>query len=73
MQEKTPESPLACKEIQPVSPKGNQHWVFFGQTESEALILWPHDAKTWFTGKDSDAGRNWRQKDKGATEDEMFK
>ena len=75
MQEKTPESPLDCKEIQPVSPKGNQPWLFIGWTyaESEALVLWPHDAKTWLTGKDSDAGRNWRQKDKGAAEDEMFK
>ena len=71
--EKTLESPLDCKEIQPVNPKGNQHWTFIGRTdaEAEALILWPPGTKNWFLGKDPDAGKDWRQEEKGATEDEM--
>ena len=71
--EKTLESPLDCKEIQPVHPKGDQSWVFFGRTdvEAETPILWPPDAKSWFTGKDLDAGKDWGQEEKGMTEDEM--
>ena len=70
--EKTLESPLDCKEIQPVHPKGNQPWIFSGRTDAEAetLILWPLDAKNWLTGKDPDAGKDWGQEEKGATEDE---
>ena len=72
--EKTLESPLDCKEIQPVNPKGNQSWIFIGRTDAkaEAPILWPPNAKNWFTGKDPDAGKNWRQEEKGITEDEMI-
>ena len=71
--EKTLESPLACKEIKPVNPKGNQSWIFIGRTdaEAEAPILWPPDVKSWFIGKDPDAGKDWRQEEKGMTEDEM--
>ena len=71
--EKTLESPLDCKEIQPVPPKGDQSWVFIGGTyvESEALILWPPDAKSWLIWKDPDAGKDWGQEEKGTTEDEM--
>ena len=71
--EKTLESPLDCKEIQPVHPKGDQSWVFIGRTDAEAetLILWPPHAKSWLVGKDSDAGRDWGQEEKGMTEDEM--
>ena len=71
--EKTLESPLNCKEIQPVHPKGNQSWIFTGRTDVEAaaLLLWPPDAKDWITGKDPDAGKDWRQEEKGMTEDEM--
>ena len=73
MLEKTLESPLDCKEIQPVDPKGYQSWVFMGRTdaEAEAPILWPPDVKNWLTGKDPDAGKVWRQEEKGVTEDEM--
>ena len=65
--EKTLESPLNCKEIQPVHPKGNQSWIFIGRTEAEAetLIFWPPDAKNWLTEKDPDAGKDWRQENKG--------
>ena len=65
--EKTPESPLDGKEIQPVKPKGNQSWIFTGRADAEAEspILWPPDAKNWLTGKDSDAGKDWRQEEKG--------
>ena len=65
--EKTLESPLDCKEIQPVHPKGNQSWIFIGRTdvEAETPILWPPDAKSQLTGKDSDAGNNWGQEEKG--------
>ena len=71
--EKTPEGPLDCKEIQPVHPKGNQSWVFIGRTdvEAETPILWPPDAKSWLIWKDPDAGNDWRQEEKGTTEDEM--
>ena len=65
------ESPLNCKEIQPVHPKGNQSWIFIGRTdvEAETPILWPPDAKNWLIGKDPDAGKDWRQEEKGRTED----
>ena len=71
--EKTLESPLDCKEITPVHPKGNQPWIFIGRTDAEAEtpILWPPDAKNWLIGKDPDAGKDWRQEEKGMTEDEM--
>ena len=71
--EKTPESPLDSKEIQPVHPKGNQSWIFIGRTDAEAgtLMLWPPDGKNWLIWKDSDAGKDWRQEEKGTTEDEM--
>ena len=71
--EKTLESPLDCKEIQPVHPKGDQSWVFIGRTgvEAETPILWPPDAKSWLIGKDPNAGRDWGQEEKGTTEDEM--
>ena len=70
---KTLESPLDCKEIKPVNPKGNQSWIFIGRTDAEAetLILWPHFVKNWLIGKDPDAGKDWRQKEKGMTEDEI--
>ena len=58
--EKTLESPLDCKEIQPVHPKGNPSWIFIGRTDAEALILWPPDAKNWLIGKDPYAGKDWR-------------
>ena len=67
--EKTLESPLDCKEIQPVHPKGNQSWKFTGRTDAETLVLWPPDAKSWLIGKDPDAGKDWRP-EKGTTEDE---
>ena len=72
--EKTLESPLDCKEIQPVHPKGNQSWIFIGRTgaKAEAPIFWPSDAKNQLTGKDPDAGKDWRQEEKGVAEDEMF-
>ena len=71
--EKTLESPLDCKEIHPVHPKGDQSWVFIGRTdvEAETPILWPPDAKSWLIWKDPDAGKDWRQEEKGTTEDEM--
>ena len=70
---KTLESPLDCKEIQPVRPKGDQSWVFIGRTDAEAEtpILWPPDAKNWLIGKDPDAGKDWRKEEKGTTEGEM--
>ena len=72
--EKTLESPLDCKEIQPVNSKGNQSWIFIGMTDAEAEtpILWPPDVKNWLIGKDPDAGKDWRWEEKGSTEDEMF-
>ena len=65
--------PLDCKDIQPVHPKGDQSWVFIGRTdvEAELLILWPPDVKNWLIWKDPDAGKDWRQEEKGMTEDEM--
>jgi len=69
--EKTLESSLNCKEIKPVNPKGNYSWIFIGRTEAEAPILWPPDAKNWLLRKDPDAGNDWRQEEKGTTEDEM--
>ena len=68
--EKTLESPLDCKEIQPVHPKGDQSWVFT-DAEAETPILWPPHAKSLLTGKDADAGRDWGQEEKGTSEDEM--
>ena len=70
--EKTRESPLDWKEIQPVYPKRNQSWLFMGRTEAEAPILWPPDAKKWLIGKEPDARKDWRQGEKGTTEDEMI-
>ena len=73
--EKTLESPLDCKEIQPVHSKGDQSWVFIERidTEAETPILWPPDAKSWLIGKDPDAGKDWGQKENGGmTEDEMI-
>ena len=71
--EKTLESPLDCKQIQPVHPKGDHSWVFIGRTDAEAEtpILWPPHAKSWFIGKDPDTGRDLGQEKKGTTEDEM--
>ena len=71
--EKTLECPLNCKEIKPVHPKGDQSWIFIGRTdaEAEAPMLWPPSAKSWLIGKDPDAGKDWRQEEKGTTEDEM--
>ena len=71
--EKTLESPLDCKEIKPVNPKENQFWIFIGRTdaEAEAPIRWPPDKKSRLNGKDPDAGKDWRQKEEGMTEDEM--
>ena len=73
MLETTLESPLDCKEIEPVHPKGDQSWVFIGRTDSEAeaTILWPPDAKSWLIGKDPDAGKDWRCEEKGTTEHEL--
>ena len=72
--EKTLESPLDCKEIQPVHPKGDQSWVFIGRTvvEAKTPILWPPDVKCWLIWKDPDAGKDWGQEKKGMTEDEMI-
>ena len=78
--EKILESPLDCKEIQPVCPKGSQSWMLIGRTdvEAETPVLWPHDAKNWLIGKDPDAGKDWRRRsrwldeeEKGMAEDEM--
>ena len=71
--EKTLESPLDCKEIQPVHPKGSQSWLFIGRSDAEAEtpILWPPDVKKWLIGKDPDAGKDWSQEVKGMTADEM--
>ena len=72
--EKTPECPLDCKEIKPDNPKGDQSWIFTGRTdaEAEAPILGSPDTESWLTGKDPDAQKDWRQEEKGMTEDEMF-
>ena len=71
---KTLESPLDCKEIQSVHSEGDQPWVFFGRNDAKAEIpvLWPPDVKSWLIGKDSDAGRDWGQEEKGTTKDEML-
>ena len=71
--EKTLESPLDCKKIKLVSPKGNQSLIFIGRTDAEAetLILWPPDVKNWLSGKDPDAGQDWRLEENRTTEDEM--
>ena len=71
--EKTLKSPLDWREIKPVNPKGNQSWIFIGRTDAEAEtpIVWPTDVTIWLTGKDPDAGKDWRQEEKGMTEDEM--
>ena len=71
--EKTLESPLDCKEIQPVHPKGNQSWIFIGRTDAEAEtpVLWPPEVKSWLTGKDPDAGKDRGQEEKGMAENEM--
>ena len=71
--EKILESLLDFKEIQPVHPKGDQSWVFIGRTDDEAEtpVVWPPHEKSWLLGKDSDAGRDWGQEEKGTTEDEM--
>ena len=71
--EKTLESPLDSKEIQPVHPEGDQSWIFIGRTDAKAEtpVLWPPDGKNWLIWKDHDAGKDWRQEEKGTTEDEM--
>ena len=71
--EKTLETPLDCREIQPVHPKGNQSWIFIGRTDAEVEtpILWPPHAKNWLIGRNPDAGKDWGQEEKGTTEDEM--
>ena len=71
--EKTLESSLRCREVQPVHPQGNQSWIFIGRTDAEAEtpILWPPDMKNWLTGKDPDAGKDWRWEEEWTTEDEM--
>ena len=68
------ESPLYCKETKPVNPKGNQLWIFFGRTDAEAKApkLWPPDAKSQLTGKDPDSGKDWRQDEKGMTDDDWL-
>ena len=70
---RTLETPLDCKEIQPVHPKGNQSWILIGRidAEAEAPIFWPPDVKNWLPGEDPDAGKDWRWEEKGKTEDEM--
>ena len=72
--EKTLESPLDCKEIPPIHPKGNQSWIFIGRTDAEAEtpILWPPDVKSWLIWKYTNAGKDWRREEKGTTEDEML-
>ena len=71
--EKTPQSPLDCKEIQAAHPKGNQSWMFIGRTDAKAETpkLWPPDVKSWLIYKDPDAKKDWRQEEKGMTEDEV--
>jgi len=73
--EQTLESPLDCKEIQPVNPKGNQSWIFIGRTdvEVETPVFWPPDVKNWLIWKDPDAGQDWRQEEKGTTKDELVR
>ena len=71
--ENTLESPLDCKEIKPVNPKGNQPWIFIGKTDAKAPMFWSSDAKSQLIGKDPDAGKDWRQEEQGMTEDEIVK
>ena len=73
--EKTLENPLDCKKIEPVNPKGNQSWIFIGRTDAkaESPILWPPDGKSQIIGKDSDAGKDWRQEEKVAAEDKIVR
>ena len=71
--ENTFESPLDCKEIKPVNPKGNQLWIFIGRTDAAALKLWPPDVKSWLIVKGPDVGEDWRQEEKRAAEDEMVR
>ena len=75
MLEKTLESPLDSRKIKPVNPKGNQPWIFIGRiyAKAETPILWPPDVKSWLIGKDTDAGKDWRQKEMGMTEHEMVR
>ena len=70
---KTLESPLDCKEIKPVNPKGNQPWIFIGRTDTKAPIFWSPDAKSRLIGKDPDAGKGWRQEEKGTADDEIVR
>ena len=74
MLEKTLENLLDCKDVQPVHPKGSQCWIFIGRIDADAetTVLWLPDAKNWLIGKDPDAEKDWRQKEKGTTEDEMI-
>ena len=71
--EKSLESLLDCKEIKSVNPKGNQSWIFIGRTDAEIPILWPPDTKSQLIGKDPDAGKDWRQKEKGVAEDKIVR
>ena len=73
--EKTLESPLDCKELKPVNPKGNQPWIYIERTDAEveAPVLWPPDVKSQLTGKDPDTGKDWKEKEKGVAEDEMVR
>ena len=73
MLEKNLESPLDCKEIKPVNPKWNQACLSIGKTDAEAPVLWPTAARSWLIGKDSDAGKDWEQEEKGSAEDEMVR
>ena len=71
--EKTLDSPLGCKEIKPVHPKGNQFWIFIGRTDAKALIFWSPDVRNQLIGKDPDAGKDWRQEEKGVAKDVMVR
>jgi len=73
--EKSLESPLDSKEIKPIDPKRNQLWIFIGKTDAEAetIILWPPDGQSWLIGKDLEAGKDWREQEKGEAEDEMVR
>ena len=71
-QKKTLESPLDCKDIKPFNTKGNKLWIFIGRTDAEASTLWPSDGKSQLIGEDSDASKDWRQEEKGTTEDDVF-
>ena len=71
--EKTLESPLECKENQPVNPNENQSWISIGRIDAEGPTLWPPDAKNWVIGKDPNAGKDWSQEEKGTAEDEIIR